>query len=59
MDVRIPAVAVAAVVVDRHKPGARLDQPPCHQAGLTEEMTAVAITQRRRFPLQIEGLARP
>ena len=59
MDVRIPAVAVAAVVMDGHKPGARLDQPPRHQAGLTEEMTAVAVTQRRRFALQIEGLARP
>ena len=59
MDMRIPTVAVAAIVVDRHKARACLDEPPRHQAGLAKEMTAVAITDRRRLLFQIEGLARP
>ena len=59
MDVRIPSVAVAAVVVDCHEARARLDEPPGHQARLAEEMAAVAVTERRRLPFEVEGVARP
>ena len=53
--VRIPTVAVDAVVMDGDKPHARFDQPPRHQAGLPVQMPAVAVAQRGRFLSNVQS----
>ena len=54
VDVRVPAVAVAGVVVDGHEPHARLDQPAGHQGRLAEQVAPVAVADPRRLAADVQ-----
>ena len=58
VDVRVPAVAVAAVVVDGDEACPGLHQTPGHEAGLAEEMAAVGIAHLGGLAAEVEGVAR-